>query len=176
MFLLEQNKSTHLDFLQPCSTLGLRSQPLACKSCLISAEFAQSGKPRSCKQRLLPCKLLLAASGSAVGGAERSSLCCSVRPCSGALCCLLRPVVTCRHRNWGGVVPVPAFCGMPPCLPCDLAISCAQLGAPAASELIRCSVEGLKNNLLFVFCNPEQRGKLCFLRFFLKSIQGVIPW
>lgn len=102
MFLLEQNKSTHLDFLQPCSTLGLRSQPLACKSCLISAEFAQSGKPRSCKQRLLPCKLLLAASGSAVGGAERSSLCCSVRPCSGALCCLLRPVVTCRHRNWGG--------------------------------------------------------------------------
>lgn len=64
---------------------------------------------------------------------------------------------------------------MPPCLPCDLAIPCAQLGAPAASEPIRCSVEGLKNNLLFIFCNPEQRGKALFPPFLLEKYQRGHP-
>lgn len=119
------------DLPQRSSTLGLRSQPLACKSSLISAEFAPSGKPCSCKQRLLPCELPLAKQGSAgegsrvgaVWGGCRAAWCVPARGHAG----LPGPVATCEHRNWS-FLPVPAFPVMSSSLPRNLSISCMQLG------------------------------------------------
>lgn len=90
------------------STPGAQSQPFACKSFLISTEFALSGKPCGCKQRVLPCKLPLAQWGSAGEGSSEGG--CGAAHCVPApgLAASLEPVATCEHRNWS-FLPVPAF-------------------------------------------------------------------